>query len=196
SAAERTRRDAVGGVAPGSELLERRPREQQPLLADVAEADQGLGLVAAAAQLEDHALAEGRVPHVVTDLEPQALGPAALRPPGLERPLDDAVAAGRHPQRPVAGAGGRPPPAAVPAAPAAGPAVPLDVAHELGRDLVEEPAGRVVLRAAEQRAAPGVGEVEAAPGPGDAHVGEPALLLELVGLGERAQVGEDAVLHP
>src|SRR5690606_2066155 len=91
---------------------------------------------------------------------------------------------------------GGPPPAAVGAAAAAGTAVPLDVVHELGRDLVEEPAGRVVLRAAEQRAAPGVGEVEPATGPGDADVREPALLLELVGLGERAEVREHPVLEP
>ena len=38
-------------------------------------------------------------------------------------------------------------------------------------------------------------EVELLHGPGDADVGEAALLLELVGLGERAQVGEDAVLQ-
>ena len=32
-------------------------------------------------------------------------------------------------------------------------------------------------------------------GPGDADVGEPALLLHLVGLGERPDVREDALLH-
>ena len=40
-----------------------------------------------------------------------------------------------------------------------------------------------------------MGEVEPLPGPRDADVGEAALLLELVGLAERAQVGEHAVLH-
>src|SRR5690606_499839 len=121
------------------------------------------------------------------------LGPAARRLARLERPLDDAVTPGGDPQRPVAARPraaarpvGAPAPAAtaVGAAAAAGPAVTLDVAHQVGRDLVEEPAGRVVLGAAEQRAAPRVGEVQPAAGAGDAHVGEAALLLELVGLGE------------
>jgi hypothetical protein len=74
--------------------------------------------------------------------------------------------------------------------------VALDVVDEPVGDLVEEAAGRVVLRTTEQRPAPGVGQVEALPGPGDPDVGEPPLLLELVGLGERAQVGEDPVLQP
>ena len=42
---------------------------------------------------------------------------------------------------------------------------------------------------------PGVGEVEPLAGPGDADVGEPALLLQLVGLADRAQVREHAVLE-
>ena len=60
---------------------------------------------------------------------------------------------------------------------------------QLGRDLLEEPRRRVVLRVAEQAAAPGVGDEQALPGPGDADVGEAALLLHLVGLVERPECG-------
>ena len=55
------------------------------------------------------------------------------------------------------------------------------VADELGRDLGQEAAGDGVAGRAPQGPAPGVGDVEMAPGPGDAHVGQPALLLQLAG---------------
>ena len=45
-----------------------RPRQQQPLLAHVGEADGGLGPVAAALDVDDHAVAEGGVVDVVADL--------------------------------------------------------------------------------------------------------------------------------
>src|SRR5918997_1150460 len=162
-----------------SELLERRPGQEQPLLPDVAEPHEGLGLVAAAAHADDDPLAEDVVAHVVAGLEAQPVRAAAPRLARFERLVDDALPAGRHPQRRVATGPpiGAPPaaPAAVGATAAAGPAVPFHVAHQVGGDLVEEPARRGFLGAARQRAAPRVAEVEPAPGPGDAHVGEPAL---------------------
>ena len=60
-------------------LLQRRPREQQPLLADVAEVHDRFGLVAVADQLEDDALAELVVADVVADAQPHALGAARRR---------------------------------------------------------------------------------------------------------------------
>src|SRR5690606_17385040 len=71
------------------------------------------------------------------------------------------------------------------AGPAATVAAGLGGAHELGGDLGEEPARRVVLGGAEQGPLPGVGEVEALAGPGDAHVAEAPLLLELGRLAQR-----------
>src|SRR6266508_1698778 len=56
-------------VASGMKLLERRPREEQPLLADVAEADDRLRLVTIPDQVDDHAFAEGLVPDVVADAQ-------------------------------------------------------------------------------------------------------------------------------
>ena len=50
--------------------------------------------------------------------------------------------------------------------------------------------------AAPQRPAPGVRQVQVPPGPGDAHVTEPTLLLELARLAQRPEVGEDPVFQP
>ena len=73
-----------------------------------------------------------------------------------------------------------------------------DVALRLDQllgDLVEEPRRRVVLRAAEQHAGSRRGEMNSrSHRPGDADVGEPPLLLHLVGLGERPDVREHALL--
>ena len=66
---------------------------------------------------------------------------------------------------------------------------------ELDRDLVDEAAAQVPVAAAEQRARARVREVELALGARDAHVGEPALLLEVARL-DRAHVREHAVLEP
>ena len=71
-------------------------------------------------------------------------------------------------------------------------ALPVD---ELGGDLVEEPRRRVVLRCAPSGPDRRAGQVEPLAGPGDADVGEAALLLELLGVAEAAQVREGAVLH-
>ena len=71
-------------------------------------------------------------------------------------------------------------------------ALPVD---QVGRDLVEEPGRRVVLRCAPGGADRRAGQVQPLAGPGDADVGEPPLLLELLGVAERAQVREGAVLH-
>src|SRR5918997_3045841 len=65
-----------------SELLERRPGQEQPLLPDVAEPHEGLGLVAAAAHADDDSLAEDVVAHVVAGLEAQPVRAAAPCPPG------------------------------------------------------------------------------------------------------------------
>lgn len=55
---------------------ERRPLEQQALLADVAEADDGLDRVARALHVEDDALAEHLVHDVVADLQAETLSAA------------------------------------------------------------------------------------------------------------------------
>src|SRR6266511_189641 len=92
----------VDGVA-HLELLQRRPRQQQALLANVAEADHHLGAVAGADDVEHDALAERLVPHVVADLEPESFGTAgADRPSGTlatptQRGRDDRFAVGADP---------------------------------------------------------------------------------------------------
>ena len=80
--------------------------------------------------------------------------------------------------------------------PARQPPALADVLDQLLGDLVEEPRRRVVLRGAEQHAAPRVAHVQPLAGPGDADVGEPPLLLQLLGLGEGPEVREDALLRP
>ena len=69
-----------------------------------------------------------------------------------------------------------------------------DALHEVDRDLVEEPRRWVVVGGAEQTAAPCVRHVQSLPGPSDADVGQPALLLHLIGLGEGTDVREDTFL--
>ena len=73
--------------------------------------------------------------------------------------------------------------------------LPSATLHERLRDLVEEPARRVVLGRTAQRSAPRVGEVEPVHGAGDADVGEPALLLELERVRRGSEVREHAVLQ-
>ena len=136
-----------------------------------------------------------------------SLGCRRAAPAGGERGVDDPLAVGvgrgarRRRRRRRRGGGGT---AAARPSPTAGAGsggrtalrpvmLPCDSTSSAG-DLLEEPRRRVVLRRAEQAAAPGVGDVEALPGPGDADVGEPALLLQLVGLGQRPGVREDALL--
>src|SRR5690554_5306482 len=199
--------------APGgsSELLERRPRQEEALLADGGEADHDLGLVALAVEAEHHALPEAGVDDVVAHLDAELLGAVAGRtgagaalaggsPPGPQGGLDHAIAVGAAAPAPgpvasaavaaarvvAAGAVGAPAPA--------GPAL-LDGLHEVLGDLVEEAAGRVVLGAAVEGAAPRVAEVEAVLGPGERHVGEAPLLLELVGVADGPQVREHAVFE-
>src|SRR5829696_5504780 len=136
--------------------LEGRPGEQQALLAHTREPHQRLGLVAAAGELEDHALAEAGVAHVLTDPQAERLGPGGRRgrPPAPQRRLDD--------PGPPPGADDAPvrvvPAPARPRAPLPAPAA--DVLHQLGRDLVEEARWRVVLGGPEDGAAPGRAEVE------------------------------------
>src|SRR5690606_28152779 len=110
---------------------------------------------------------------------PVAVGAAAPAPRAVARAAAVATSAG------VVAAG------AVGATAPAGPTL-LDGLDEVLGDLVEEAAGRVVLRAAVEGAAPGVAQVEPLLGPGEGHVGEAPLLLELVGLADGAQVREDA----
>src|SRR3954465_9416823 len=67
----RTRWKSLGGwiaaakTPTTSGFLQWRPSQEQPLLADAREADQGLGLVAAAAHVEDHPLTPLAVDDVV-----------------------------------------------------------------------------------------------------------------------------------
>ncbi len=61
--------------------------------------------------------------------------------------------------------------------------------------LGDEPAGHGRLGAAPGRARPGVRNGQVLAGPGDPDIEEPALLLELARLGERAEVREDPLLQ-
>src|SRR5262249_21019823 len=121
--------------------FEGRPRQQEALLADAREADDGLGLVAVALDEEDDALAELGVPDVVADAQTHGLGTRVGGPAtGVDGGVDDALATG------VAHALGPRLPARA-AAPAVGavrrtarraPAV-AEVLDQFGGDLVEEP---------------------------------------------------------
>ena len=167
--------------------------------ADAREVHRRLGRVAGAAEVDDHALAERRVLDVVADAQPDGVGVARLRrrpPSGGEGGVDDALAMGvgcaGSRARPCAASprrrrygGGRAPVRPRPQALAAVGAAAGDVAprlDEVGGDLLDEPRRRVVLRRAVQVAAPGVGDEQPLLRPGDADVGEAALLLQLVGL--------------
>ena len=80
-----------------SGLLDRRPGQQQALLADAGEADHDLGLVALALDLEDHALAPLGVDDVVADLQARCASAPCLAGPvplGRSAALDDAVPVG------------------------------------------------------------------------------------------------------
>src|SRR5688572_25147502 len=149
-----------------SDLRQRRPAEQQSLLTHIGEADDRLRLVARPDEIEDDAVAEGAVADVVADLEAERLGTRATGAGRPERGLDHALAVGVDAVAPVVAAAAPPSAPAVRAAAPARPAL-LDRLHQLGRDLVEEAARRVVLRAAVERAAPRVREVEALLGAGD-----------------------------
>src|SRR6266511_3852077 len=81
------------------------------------------------------------------------------------------------------------------AAEAAGGAGGRGDADQLLGDLLEEARGQVVIGGAEQRPAPGIGEVQALAGTGDAHVGEPSLLLQVARLTDRTDVREDVLLQ-
>ena len=143
----------------------------------LAEADDGLGLVAVADHVEDHALAELLVGHVVADVQAELLRAAAAdgrRAAALRRPT-------RSPRRPPRRGASRsrvPPPTAAPARLA----LRLD---QLFGDLGEEPARRVVVRRAEQLPAPRVAEVQPLARPGDADVAEAPFLFERFGITER-----------
>src|SRR5579875_1455761 len=155
--------------------------EQQALLADAREADARLGPLPLAADVQHHPLAPLGVHDGLPRPQLEGLGPRAphrCRPAPAEGRLDDLLP----------GRGGAAPPEA-----RSGPA-PLGPDRLVG-DLGQEAAGRVVLRLAPEVAAPGVRQVQPVARPGDAHVGEPTLLFELVGLAEGAEVGKDPVLH-
>ena len=139
------------------DALERGPGEEEALLADVAEADDGLGLVALAVDVDDHALAELLVGDVVADVQPELLGAAAPgRPAPARRRRRDAIAAATTASR---------------CAPKPRPrprrrsrlALRLD---ELLGDLGEEPARRVVVGRRRTAAAPRVAEVQPLARPG------------------------------
>src|SRR4051812_43185905 len=167
--------------------LERGPSEEEALLPGLPEADDGLGLVALADDVEDHTLAELLVGDVVADVEAELLGAAAAG--RGRRPAAAARRDSGRDHRVAVGAEAAP----RAAAPAARLALRLD---QLLRDLGEEAARRVVVGRAEQLPAPRVAEVEPLTRAGDADVAEAPLFLERVGVTERAHVREDPVLHP
>ncbi len=123
------------------------------------------------------------LPRVVTSAAARATSGAGRSPPG---------AAAATPRPTVGGSARRTAPGADGAHRSG---TPTDVADQLVGDLRQEPAGDGLAGRAEQRAAPGVAEVEARPGAGDADVAEPAFLLQLAGVVERPGVGEHPVLH-
>src|SRR4029453_2898308 len=60
----------IAPTAPsGVELLERRPRQEEPLLPRIAKPDDGLGLLTFPDHVEDYAFTEGVVPDVVADAQ-------------------------------------------------------------------------------------------------------------------------------
>jgi hypothetical protein len=128
------------------------------------------------------------VPDVVTNLQPEGGRTGVDRAAGAQDGVDHAV----PPAEPTVARRALGSGAAETAA--RGPPSP-DLFDEVTGDLVEEPAGRVVLAGAEQHPTPGVGEVEPLLGPGDADIGEAALLFHLVGLAEGPDVREDPVLQ-
>ena len=77
----------------------------------------------------------------------------------------------------------------------AAPADGAGLLDELRRDLVDEPRRRVVVGAAEQLTAPGVGQEQPLLGTGDADVREASLLLELHRFGQRPAVREHTFFH-
>src|SRR5258708_4655047 len=74
----------------------------------------------------------------------------------------------------------------------------LDLAAQLDvrGKLAEEPRGRILVRASEELAPSREREVAAVHRAGDRDVAEPALLLDLPFVLERARLREDALLHP
>src|SRR5207302_7824535 len=136
--------ECVEGHSEGSvwflvrELLQWSPAQEQPLLAGVGEPDGRLGLVTLTFDVDDDTFAPFCVSHVIADAETERLGAVRHRAARLQRPLDDLVAVAVDRRTPAAttehGA----------ALPRAGLARALGMIHQLGRDLVEEPARRVV----------------------------------------------------
>src|SRR3954449_10540357 len=179
------------GTCSAGDLAQRGERQREVLHADTAEVDRRLERVRAAPQLEHDALAEGGMLDVVTDAQVDAGGVGGLgRPPtGSQGGVDDAVAGDVGAITGVvlvtsAAVLRRAPAVTRPNALAPVRAAPRDVAlrlDELGRDLVDEPRRRVVLRRAEEAATPGMGDEQPITSAGDADVGEAAFLLQLFG---------------
>src|SRR6185436_10714783 len=148
---ERTGRS--GPLRGGSDALQWGPAEQQALLADLGEAHHGLGLLTLPDDVDDHALAPLAVADVVADPEAQRLRAARDGASRSQRGLDDLVARAVALLAPL----GRTPRARA----AARFAAALGELHQRGGDLVEEPAGGVVLRRPVQHPAPRMREVQA-----------------------------------
>src|SRR6476659_5070692 len=77
-----------------SSLLQRRPGQQEALLADAGEVHNRLGLVARTFDGGDHAVAELAVMDVVAHLQADGVGTTRGRTGGLHRRLDPVVAMG------------------------------------------------------------------------------------------------------
>ncbi|VWX46794.1 conserved hypothetical protein [Micrococcus sp. 116] len=208
---------ACGPVPSALDLRQRGVAQQQPLLRPGGvEGDGRDGLVPRARDGVHTPLAEGRVGDAVTRAERhdlllrlhparrlpahhggghrqvrrlvpagEALGPRAVVVPG---PPGRSPAA--EPPRVARGAGAG---QAQRAGRARG-ALPLPVDERL-RDLPEELAGRVELVLAPQRACLGARQEQATAGARQAHVGQTALLRELLLVRHRAGVREHPVLH-
>src|SRR5690625_2149769 len=204
-----TGRRCGNSAGPGSrsrlELGERSVAKQQPLSpVRRLEGHLDLRLLALSRDLADRPHSEGIMRDPVADGQLRHLRSRDRFAPRPEAGTVDVLSATAQPS-----AEGGPAPAAVPCPEGASPTVaagggeagtaesgpcPRHVQHGL-RDLVEEPAGRHELGGAPHRPHLSPGDVELLPGTGDADVSEPALLLQLLGVAERAVVREGAVLQ-
>ncbi len=180
-----------------------RGRQQQVLLADRVEAHRGLGPRPLALGADDDAAAPVVVHHLVAGDQAEVFGARAATASGDPGGAVGATA----PSRPGPGGGrqgdGRREDGAGQVllaregvvARAAARRPKAHVLDQVGGHLGDEPAGHGRLGAAPGRARPGVRNGEMPAGPGDPDVEEPALLLELARLGERAEVREDPLLQ-
>src|SRR5258708_4616145 len=168
----------------------------EPLGALAGEAHLHAGVEPAALEVDDDAVAELGVAHVLPDPERLLVGTLHLEAGALRGLV--AVGIGRR-SAPAAGAP-RPAPAAAEERALAAMLELLFGQHdplaEIGRDLLDETRHDAVARLAVQHAAAGVRDVEALARARDRHVHEAALFLDAAVLEHAVLVGEESLLQP